>query len=96
MPACKPSGNGVIFSSNRGGSYQLYTMNQDGTNLQQLTNSAGNKWGASYSMDGEKIFYYGDAAGNLEIYSINADGSGETNLTNNAANDTKVGTWVAP
>jgi Tol biopolymer transport system component len=71
-------------------------MQQDGTDLTQLTNTAGDKFGASFSLDGNKIFFYSDVTGNMEIYSMDQDGTSVTNLTNNAARDTKVGTWVAP
>lgn len=36
-----PDGRKIAFSSNRGGSFQVYTMNVDGTGIRRLTNTPG-------------------------------------------------------
>lgn len=40
-PLWTSDGEQIVFLSNRGGTYQFYTMNQDGSNVSQLTNFAG-------------------------------------------------------
>jgi Tol biopolymer transport system component len=38
-PAFSPGGSKIVFSSNRDGDYDIYIMDADGTNVQQLTNN---------------------------------------------------------
>ena len=40
-PRWFPNGTRIVFSSNRTGDYEIYVMNIDGTNLQNLTNTPG-------------------------------------------------------
>ncbi|UCH93033.1 MAG: Tol-Pal system beta propeller repeat protein TolB [Candidatus Aminicenantes bacterium] len=42
-PTWSPDGRHLIFASNRSGSYQLYSIDYDGTNLRQLTFKGENK-----------------------------------------------------
>lgn len=50
-PSWAPDGEHIVFSSNRSGSYQLYIMNADGTNVHQVTRS-----GENYSPDWSPYF----------------------------------------
>jgi Tol biopolymer transport system component len=80
--------NKIIFSSDREGlGTQLYTMNQDGSNVIQFTNNAGDNDEARWSPDWKKIAFRSSKDGNLEVYIMNVDGSGEIRLTNDPAND---------
>lgn len=58
-PTWSPNGNKIVFSSNRSGSYyQIYTMNPDGSNVQQIGVIPGNNaMYPHYSPDGNKIVY---------------------------------------
>lgn len=48
----------ILFISDKSGSYQLYSMNEDGSNVQQLTNDPNFQiCDAKWSPDGEKIVY---------------------------------------
>jgi Tol biopolymer transport system component len=85
-----PGKNGrIVFVANSGGSWQLYTIKSDGTDMVQLTNLAAtslDSWSPSFSPDGMQIaFNYGpvDASGNPhpDLYVINANGTGLTQLT---------------
>jgi len=42
-PSWSSDGRHIVFASNRSGGYQIYTMNSDGGNLKQLTNSGNNR-----------------------------------------------------
>jgi TolB protein len=85
----------ISFVGNQSGSWQLYTMNPDGTNLVQITNLSATvfeTWVPDFSPDGRRItFCYGtlDSSGNLvtEIYLINVDGTGLTQLTHDGLFD---------
>ncbi len=90
-----PVGGGgrLAFISNRDGqSYQVYTMNADGSDVTQITFDPVNKWDPrwlfngtqlAWSPDGTKLLYVapGDQANGLDIFMINADGSNVIDLT---------------
>jgi hypothetical protein len=95
-PSWSPDGAKILFVSNRGGGIEIWVMNADGTNPQQLTTNIPFPSGShssdlepSWSPDGSKIVFRSDRDGgpNPEIYSMNADGSNPTRLTNNTAED---------
>ncbi|MEN4013942.1 MAG: hypothetical protein ROW48_18075 [Bellilinea sp.] len=79
----------VVFSSDRGGYYEIYSINPDGTGLVQLTNSPYKDpaFNASWSPDGQRIVYQMRYGGQYEIYTMNADGSNPTRLTRHSAYD---------
>jgi len=85
----------IAFVGNQNGSFQLYTVDPDGSNMLQVTNLAATPfetWEPDFSPDGRRLtFCYGtiDSFGNLstEIYVINVDGSGLTKLTNDGLFD---------
>ena len=52
-----PSGDKIVFTSQRNGDLDIYTMNLDGSHLQQLTNTIGYDGGPFFSWDGRKIVY---------------------------------------
>jgi hypothetical protein len=69
-----PDKSKVVFQSNRGGTgYHIFTMNADGSDLQQII--AG--WHPSWSPDGKKIIYIWKLSDSSksEIYTVNADGT---------------------
>lgn len=89
-------GNGgrIVFTRN----YQIWTIKDDGTDAQQLTNplNAG-EWGTAnlpigdydprFNSDGSKVVFermddVSQRNGGYNIYSINLDGTGEAQLTN--------------
>src|ERR1044072_7168181 len=57
-PRWSPDGKKVAFASDRGGSYEIWTMDADGTNLRQLTfNSPPNTSFPVWSPDGTRLLY---------------------------------------
>lgn len=57
-PHWNPSGNTIAFMSTRSGSFNLYSINSDGSHLQMLTQAEGKSIGFSmpaFSFDGSKI-----------------------------------------
>lgn len=83
-----PGPNGkIVFSSNRDGNEEIYTMNPDGSNVTRLTNNSANDQYPSWSADGTKIVFDSNRDGNFEIYVMDEDGSNQTRLTTNSAID---------
>lgn len=52
-----PKGDRIIFTSDRSGDLELYTMNIDGSDLKQITSDLGYDGGAFFSPDGSKIVW---------------------------------------
>jgi TolB protein len=103
--AAFPGQNGtIVFSSNRGGTFEIYSMNPDGSGVTQLTTFPPCSRGPWASSDGSKIAFHGnlnaDCSGlAFDIYTVNADGTGLMKLTNGGYNVTPAwspdGTTVA-
>lgn len=52
-----PKGDRIIFTSDRSGDLELYTMNIDGSDLKQITSDLGYDGGAFFSPDGSQIVW---------------------------------------
>ena len=104
QPRWSPDGQRIAFKSTRGGSYNLYVMNADGSNLRRLTDHAGNDHDPAWLPDGESMVFTSDrdrGAGRYDLYRLwLADGSIErlTNFFQGYAfmpNVSPDGNWVA-
>jgi len=72
---------------------EIFTMNPDGSNLTNITNSpmVGDDQ-PSWSPDGNKIAFVNFSGGNFDIYTMNVDGSDQTRLTTYSGND-EIPSW---
>ncbi len=52
-----PKGDKILFTSDRSGDLELYTMNLDGSDVKQITNELGYDGGANFSPDGSQIIW---------------------------------------
>jgi len=70
-----------------GSYYQVYSMNADGSNQVDLTNTSANDIEPSWSPNGAKIAFvsYGDHTGTGSVYVMNSNGTGQQRLTFSAA-----------
>jgi Tol biopolymer transport system component len=88
-PRLSPDGDRVAFErmvdvSTAHGSYDLFVVDIDGTNLKRLTNSGYSQGFPSWSHDGSHIVYVVAAVGNegqFDLYLMNSDGSDNRNIT---------------
>lgn len=71
-----------VFHSNMRGAYNLYSLDGNGENLQQLTSGAGRDIEPEWSPDGDMIAFASDRddPAGLNIYVMNADGSSQRPL----------------
>jgi Tol biopolymer transport system component len=84
-----PSGDRIAFVGalrikNKPGNYEIYTINADGSNTRNLTNSDGYDRWPVWSPLGDQLAFTGSlgAAGiDTVIFTVNADGSGMRQLT---------------
>jgi Tol biopolymer transport system component len=82
-----PDGHTFAFLSDRDGDLELYTMDADGYNVQQLTFNDAFEFRPNWSPDGKAIVYTSDRDANFELYAISRDGTTDTRLTFNDAGD---------
>ena len=57
----------ISFSSNRTGNFDIYTIDVNGENLQNITNGRTNEAAASWSPDGRFFAYHSDADPNRNV-----------------------------
>ncbi len=85
-PTWSPDGSMISFASSRAGNRQLFIMNADGSNIQQLTdlNNMGGR--STWSPDGKWIAFYRGPQGDHNIYVVNVETKEVTRLTNGGDN----------
>lgn len=86
-PSWSPDGERIAFDSFREGSWDVYTMNADGSAVTRLTNDAAKDIAPNWSPDGDKIAFQSNRSGTDEIYTMNADGSSQARLTAESADE---------
>ena len=103
-PSWSPDGKRIAFVSERAGhvaihgwpTSDIYVMDADGGNPQNLTNDPSDDRYPSWSPDGKRIVFSSDRDNdrghNIEIYVMDADGGNPQNLTNNLTED-KSPSW---
>jgi TolB protein len=89
-PAWSADGSKIVFARYDGNDWEIWSMNADGSNQQQLTNNDDNdgKWPA-WSPDGSKIVYqkFTVPPDHWDIWVMNADGSGQIKLYDSGHDD---------
>ena len=70
----------LLFSSARSGWQEIYSVNADGSDLVQITDSADYNESLRWSPDGSKILYISREEGVIGLYVMDADGSNKRRL----------------
>ncbi len=86
-PVFSPSGEEVVFMSNRSGSWDIYTIGVDGANPRQITFSDNDDIRPDWSPDGRHIAYSSERDGNWQIYLVDIQTGDERRITSGIANN---------
>jgi Tol biopolymer transport system component len=87
-PAFSPSGRRIAFASFRQGDSEIFVMNANGTQIQELTFRPSSDDDPAWSPDGRFIAFEGFENGNYDIWIMRADGRDQRRLTTSTAWDT--------
>jgi Tol biopolymer transport system component len=105
FPQWSPRGDVIMFTSDRDGDFELYSIRADGTGLRRLTQTPGNDAHSAWSADGQWILFSSGRMGFKdemalydgvpqpygEIFAMRADGSDVRQLTDNKWEDASPG-----
>jgi len=79
--AVSSDGSKLIFHSNKGGNYDIYIVNTDGTGQNRLTEDPGeDKW-AAFSPDGTQIVWVSNSSGKYALWMMDLDGKDKIQIT---------------
>lgn len=83
FPVWSPDGTRIAFDSDIGGTFNLYVVNPDGSELTRITHHEGDGSARvpQWSPDGTRIAFFSDSDGTFDIYVIKPDGTDLTQIT---------------
>lgn len=74
----------LLYNSRVSGNWDIWMMNKDGSDQQQLTVDPHNDTLPAVSSDGRYVYFASDRAGSANLWRMKMDGRGATRLTNGA------------
>ena len=81
LPAWSPDGRALAFTSDRGGSDDVYVLTLRTSAVRRLTSDAADDWAPAWSPDGRRLLFVSDRDGRDQLFTIGSDGGGLTQLT---------------
>jgi TolB protein len=98
-PTWSPDGSKIAFASSRRGDRQLFIMDADGSNVEQMTDSKNMGGRSTWSPDGTKIAFYRGPQGDRNIFIVDVASKDVKRLTNGGDNLgpswSPDGNWIA-
>lgn len=92
QPAWSENGK-IAFYSDRDGNKEIYTIDEDGSNLTRITDNESEDWFPAWSPDGKWIAFTSSRDDNLEIYVTDSEGQHLLRITNQESQD-RDPSWV--
>ena len=81
QPVYSPDGRSVMFSSNRGGTLDLWEASVETGEVHRVTDDPQDDWDPEYGPDGQTIFWCSNRSGAFEIWTARRDGSAPHQLS---------------
>ncbi|MFA9391577.1 MAG: TolB family protein [Prolixibacteraceae bacterium] len=82
-----PDNKSLLYTAERNGDYDIYSISVKGGKEQQLTTVKGLDDGSEYSRDGKFIYFCSTRTGTMQVWRMDADGGNQTQLTFDEMND---------
>jgi len=80
-PAWSTNNSHILFDSNPGGRFRIYSVPASGGTVSALTNDSSNNACATYSHDGRWIYFTSDRTGTFQIWKMPAGGGSAVQIT---------------
>ena len=96
FPSLSPDGSKIVFHGGRGrlqAFAEIFVMNRDGTDVQQITSNAYNDIRPDWSPDGKKIAFSSNRDGSMQVFVMNVDGSDVIQLTKSSGSNNRAPAW---
>jgi TolB protein len=87
LPAWRPDGKAILFTSYRGGRPELWELELRSRQVRRLVGIGDLTTGGAWSPDGKRIAFAASSGGNSDIFVCNADGSDPRRLTDDPSTD---------
>ncbi len=81
LPTWSPDGLMIAFVTDIGGDCEIYRMNLDGTDVENLSRHGSPDFDPAWAADGSGIYFESERDGDLEIYRMDEYGGSITRLT---------------
>ncbi len=82
QPVYSPDGKWVMFSSNRGGTLDLWEVSVETGEMHRVTDDPEDDWDPEYGPDGQSILWCSDRSGAFEIWTARRDGTAPRQVSN--------------
>jgi dipeptidyl aminopeptidase/acylaminoacyl peptidase len=99
QPAFSPDGRRIVFTSDRSGSLDLWSLEVATGAVRRLTFDAADDWDPHWSPDGKHLLWSSNRSGHFEVWIADVDGAGARQVTSDgvdAQNPTMSadGAWI--
>ena len=81
QPVYSPDGRSVMFSSNRGGTLDLWEVSVQSGEMHRVTDDPEDDWDPEFGPDGQSIFWCSGRSGAFEIWTARRDASAPRQLS---------------
>ncbi len=83
QPAFSPDGRRVVFTSDRSGNLDLWSIELSTRAVRRLTFDVADDWDPHWSIDGKHLLWSSNRGGHFEVWMAEPDGAGAQQVTSN-------------